>query len=102
MSRFLTCLNQCSMLGALALGLTACSPYWNAVPSYGEAVNGAIMAQAKNPDAPKGNPKPVDGLDGPAAKNSVDSYQKSFIHTQPTATNAGSLTGSSSGLSIQN
>ena len=102
MNRFLTHLKQCSIFGALALSLTACAPYWNAMPGYGEAVNGAIMAQAKNPDAPKGNPKPVAGLDGPAAKNSVDSYQKSFIRTQPTATGGGALTGGSSGLSITN
>lgn len=101
MKRLHARLNQLLMLGALGLGLTACSPYWNAMPGYGEAVNGAIMAQAKNPDAPKGNPKSVAGLDGPAAKNSVDSYQKSFIRTQPTTTSSGSLTGSSAGVAVQ-
>lgn len=101
MNRFLSRLNQLSIFGAIALGMTACSPYWNAMPGYGEAVNGAIMAQAKNPDAPNGNPKSVAGLDGPAAKNSVDSYQKSFIRTPPPATGGGTLTGGSTGLSVQ-
>ena len=102
MSKTLNRLFSVMAFSAMMLSLNACSPYWDAMPTYGEAVNGAIVAHSKNPDAPKGNPKAVAGLDGPAAKNSVDSYQKSFIRTQPATTSTGSLTGGSAGVSIQN
>ena len=60
------------------LSLSACQSYWDAHPDLGSSVNSAIQAQKVNPAAPEGNPKPTKGLDGPAAKASVDSYQRSF------------------------
>ena len=89
------------------LALSACQSYWDAHPDLGNSVNSAIQAQKVNPVAPEGNPKPTKGLDGPAAKASVDSYQRSFETKSSGSTypGGGSLSpssGSSSGINTMN
>jgi hypothetical protein len=86
----------------LVVALTGCQAYWNAEPDFGSSVNGAIQAQVQNPNAPKGYPKALVGMDGPAAKTSVETYQKSFERKQPqTQTTTGTMVGSSLGLTVQ-
>lgn len=97
---------QMRSVGILVLSifaLSACQATWYPEERFGSSVNGAIQAQAKNPNAPVGNPKTTAGLDGPAAKNAVDSYQKSFERKQPTttATQTGTMVGSSVGITVQ-
>jgi hypothetical protein len=70
-------------------------------------VNSAIQAQKVNPVAPEGNQKPTKGLDGPAAKASVDSYQRSFEtkaggSTYPGGGSLSPSSGSSSGINTMN
>ena len=89
------------------LALSACQSYWDAHPDLGSSVNSAIQAQKVNPAAPEGNPKPTKGLDGPAAKASVDSYQRSFETKSSGSTypGGGSLSpssGSGSGINTMN
>jgi hypothetical protein len=89
------------------LSLSACQSYWEAHPDLGSSVNSAIQAQKVNPVAPEGNPKPTKGLDGPAAKASVDSYQRSFEtkgsgSTYPGGGALSPSSGSSSGINTIN
>ena len=89
------------------LTLSACQSYWNARPDFGSSVNAAIQAQKVNPVAPEGNPKSTQGLDGPAAKASVDSYQRSFEvkgsdSTYPSGSSLSPGSGSSSGTNTMN
>lgn len=86
-----------------ALGLTACQATWYPEDQFGSSVNGAIQAQAKNPNAPVGNPKKTPGLDGPAAKNAIDSYQKSFERKQTTqqSSQSGTMVGGTVGIKVQ-
>lgn len=63
---------------AVALGLTACQSYWDTDPQLGSSVNDAIRAQVANPNAPQVKQTSKPGMDGVAAKKSVDNYQKSF------------------------
>ena len=88
------------LLAGLAAVLAGCQTDWDARPDFGSYVNGAVQAQLQNPNAPKGAPKSVVGLDGPAADATVTSYQKTFERkaSQPTQS-TGSITGSS--LSVQ-
>ena len=92
----------CFVLAVTIGCLSACQSNWYPESDFGSTVNGAVMAQAKNPNAPKGNPKLTTGLDGPAAKSSVDSYQKTFERkpVTPQAT-SGSMIGSSIGITVQ-
>jgi hypothetical protein len=64
---------------------------------FGDAVNAAKAQQTLNPEASQ-NKDPVAGIDGVAAKATIDRYQKSF--EQPPATtnifNIGVGTGGSS------
>jgi hypothetical protein len=89
------------------LSLAACQSYWDAHPDLGSSVNSAIQAQKVNPVAPEGNQKPTKGLDGPAAKASVDSYQRSFESKGSSSTYPGGgalspSSGSSSGINTMN
>ena len=60
------------------LSLSACQSYWDADPNLGSSVNGAIRAQVANPNAPQTRQTPKQGMDGVAAKKTVDNYQQSF------------------------
>lgn len=86
----------------IVVALTGCQAYWNPEPEFGSSVNGAIQAQVQNLNAPKGYPKALVGMDGPAAKTSVETYQKSFERKQPQAqSTTGTMVGSSLGLTVQ-
>jgi hypothetical protein len=53
--------------------------------TFGDAVNIAKARQARDKDAPLKNArKDVAGLDGIAAKEAIDRYQKSFRAPEPT------------------
>jgi hypothetical protein len=98
---------QYTSLTLLCLSASACQSYWDAHPDLGSSVNSAIQAQKVNPAAPEGNPKPTKGLDGPAAKASVDSYQRSFDtkasgSTYPGGGSLSPSSGSSSGINTMN
>ena len=79
--------NQASTHGQLALWLlvicsigllTACAettPYYNS--KFGEATRYTFNQQIANPEAVNNN-NPVKGIDGRAAHDAVENYQKSF------------------------
>ncbi len=71
---------------AAVWGLTACQSYWDADPNLGSSVNSAIRSQIANPNAPQVKQPSQQGMDGVAAKKSVDNYQKSFDAKSVTAT----------------
>ncbi len=58
--------------------LTACQADWYPQAGFGSSVNGAIAAQTVNKDAPRSVSRETQGMDGPAAKASIDNYQRSF------------------------
>lgn len=72
------------------LSLSACQSYWDADPNLGSSVNDAVRAQAVNPNAPQVKQGSKLGLDGVAAKKSVDNYQQSF-DAKAVSTGASSL-----------
>lgn len=68
--------------GAACL-LSACvstTPQWDA--NFGNTVRTAFAQQIINPDASQ-NPDPVSGMDGRAARETMDRYQKSFKEPAP-------------------
>lgn len=59
--------------------LTACAestPYYNS--KFGDAARETFSQQIANPEAVNNN-NPVKGIDGRAAHDAVESYQKSFV-----------------------
>ena len=67
----------------LAGGLTACvetAPRYEA--EFGNATRATLNAQIVNPDAGN-NLDPVAGLDGQAAIDALENYQKSFAEPKP-------------------
>lgn len=91
-----------SLIAGCLLGLAGCQAYWSPEPDFGNSVNGAIQAQVQNANAPKGYPKALVGMDGPAAKTSIETYQKSFERKQATPqAGSGTMVGSSLGLTVQ-
>lgn len=73
-----------------AIPLSGCQSTWNPEATFGSSVKNAISNQVANKNAPE----PVDrnsmGMEGAAAKSSIDNYQKSFE-----TTNSGAIYGSS-------
>lgn len=69
-----------SALAALA-GCASSTPGFDA--HFGESVMQARAQQTVNPDA-AGNPDPVAGLDGRAARSAMERYQESFKTPPPT------------------
>ena len=64
--------------------LTACAvpaPRYDA--EFGNATRAPLKAQIINPNAGN-NPDPVAGLDGRAARDAIDNYQKLFAEPKPT------------------
>ena len=62
----------------VALCLSSCRAIWFD-PDEGSAVNGAIRSQSVYPDgSPANAKKSIGGLDGAAAKATIDSYNRSF------------------------
>lgn len=92
---------QITTVIALASVLTACvepAPRYEA--EFGNATRATLNAQIINPDAGN-NPDPVTGLDGRAARDAINSYQKSFAQPVPTENvfniGVGTSSGGSSG-----
>ena len=90
---------QTATIFMLAAVLTACAepaPRYEA--EFGNATRATFNAQIINPDAGN-NPDPVAGLDGRAARDAIDKYQKSFAEPKPTENviNIGVGTNSSGG-----
>ena len=67
-------------------GCTNTTPNLDA--KFGDAVNQAKAQQIINPDASR-NTDPVAGIDGQAAKASIDNYHKAY--ESPTAAPSGSI-----------
>jgi hypothetical protein len=66
------------VLALLPFALAACvtpTPHYD--ERFGEAVRTAVAQQTINPDASK-NTDPVKGLDGKAATETINNYDKSF------------------------
>ena len=93
-------------VGLAFLSLSGCQALWEPSPDFGSSVKEAIRAQAVNPDQPAKSPRNPTGMDGPAAKASIDNYNYSFEQrpsTSPSGTSGygGMVVGSpSSGQSI--
>jgi hypothetical protein len=94
--------------GLIVLLLSGCQALWEPSPDFGSSVTEAIRAQAVNPDQPAKRPSNPTGMDGPAAKASIDNYNYSF-EQRPSTSSSGSsgyggmVVGSpSSGQSIGN
>jgi len=71
------------LLAAAVVAVSGCAqttPHWDA--SFGKTVNLAVAQQTRNPDASK-NTDPVSGVDGPAAHQAMERYQKSFGKPEP-------------------
>lgn len=68
-----------SVVGTLSACVST-TPQWD--QKFGETVNMAIAQQTLNPDASR-NTNPVSGIDGRAAREAVDRYQKSFGKPEP-------------------
>lgn len=90
---------QITIVLAVTGVLTACvepAPRYEA--EFGNATRATLNAQIINPEAGN-NPDPVAGLDGRAARDAVNSYQKSFAQPEPTENvfNIGVGTNSSGG-----
>jgi hypothetical protein len=90
---------QIATVITLAGTLSACvepAPRYEA--EFGHATRATFNAQIINPDAGN-NPDPVSGLDGRAARDAINSYQKSFAKPEPTPNvfNIGVGTNSNSG-----
>ncbi len=75
---------KCHIGALIAIGMmTGCAPTTPRMDMhFGEAVNTAKAQQTINPDASR-NTDPVAGLDGQAAKSTIDLYQKSFKSPPP-------------------
>ena len=68
---------------AVLLSLSACTqtmPRYEA--EFGENIRNTMKTQVINPDAGN-NPDPVAGIDGRAARDAVNNYQKSFAKPEP-------------------
>ena len=75
--------------------ITACQSSWYPEVGFGSSVNEAIAAQTVNKENPKEIKRETQGMDGPAAKASIDNYQRSFEQT-----GSSSMYGSSSSAII--
>ena len=65
-------------VGLAFLSLGGCQALWEPSPDFGSSVKEAIRAQAVNSDQPAKPPSNPTGMDGPAAKASIDNYNYSF------------------------
>lgn len=67
------------ILALVPIALAGCAetptPHYD--QNFGEAVRAAVAQQTINPDASK-NTDPVAGLDGKAAEQTINNYDKSF------------------------
>lgn len=74
---------QITTIFTLAGVLTACvEPAPRYESEFGHATRATFNAQIINPDTGN-NPDPVAGLDGQAANDALENYQKSFAKPEP-------------------
>jgi hypothetical protein len=73
--------------------LCGCQALWEPSPDFGSSVKDAIRAQAVNPDQPAKTPINPTGMDGPAAKASIDNYHYTFEQRPATSNGAGGVSG---------
>jgi hypothetical protein len=73
--------------------LCGCQALWEPSPDFGSSVKDAIRAQAVNPDEPAKTPINPTGMDGPAAKASIDNYHYSFEQRPASSNGAGGVSG---------
>ncbi len=74
-----------AVFGCGLLALTACvptTPHWES--HFGEAAREAVAQQTLNPEASL-NTAPVNGVDGPAAKEAISRYRNSFKEPEPSS-----------------
>lgn len=83
-------------LALVVVASTGCQG-WYTSPDFGETVRQAVQAQQVNPNAPVGNWAAPSGMDGPAAKSTIDNYDRSFVNPRINQTNLGSVSGQPSG-----
>ena len=65
----------------MVLILGGCRSQWYPEVGFGSSVNNAISEQKANKNAPEVVQRESQGMDGPAAKASIDNYQRSFEQT---------------------
>ncbi len=70
-------------LSAVGLIAACTQPAPRFEAEFGNATRATLNAQIINPNAGS-NQDPVAGLDGRAARDAINSYQKSFAQPQPT------------------
>lgn len=80
----------------MLLALSGCQG-WYTEPDFGNAVRQAVQAQQVNPNAPVGNMTPSSGMDGPAAKSTIDNYERGFVNPRINKSNLGSISGQNTG-----
>jgi hypothetical protein len=84
----------CIMMAVMILLLIGgCQSSWDNSSGHGQSVNQAIQAQLVNPAAPEGNAPAPPGMDGPAARFTIDNYEKSFKNPLINQSNLGSVSG---------
>ena len=80
------------ILALVPIALAGCAetptPHYDA--RFGDAVRAAVAQQTINPDASK-NTDPVAGLDGKAAEQTMNNYDKSFSKPEKTDLGLGAL-----------
>lgn len=67
--------NQLAVLPLLLLGACASTPRWDR--QAGDTVRATLAAQVANPAAAH-NPDPVNGIDGRAARASLQRYERAY------------------------
>ena len=73
----LSAIRLMALTGCL-ITLTACQSSWYPEVDFGSSVNQSIADQTANKNAPEPVARNTMGMEGPAAKSSIDNYQKSF------------------------
>ncbi len=76
----MTTLQITSVITLIGL-LTACETAPRYEAEFGNATRATLNAQIINPDAGN-NPDPVAGLDGRAARDAINNYQKSYAQPE--------------------
>lgn len=85
------------MMTVMTLVLTGgCQSSWDYSSGHGQSVNEAIQAQLVNPNAPVGNLAAPPGMDGSAARFTIDNYERSFKYPRINRSNLGSVSGQTS------
>ena len=70
--------SRLTIIALAILTLTACQSTWYSEVDFGSSVNNAITEQSANKNAPEPVARNSMGMEGIAAKSSIDNYHKSF------------------------